>query len=784
MSISNNKISHLVSSQVPFFVRNDHTTFVAFLEAYYEFLEQEDGTLNQIKNLKSNSDVDQSVELFLEKFYDNYLRLIPKESLADKTLLLKHIKDFYRSRGTEKSIRFLMRLLFNEEVQDFYYPKKDVLRASDGKWFIEKSLKVKDIAVDGVPNNSISFLDSFNSKTVYGNTSNAFATVERIDSYYENGILINELKISGQYKDFIGGEVIFTDFVENGVTKAFTANLFAGSINSVVLNNPGTNYQVGDTITIESNTGSGGIIIVSSVSLGSLLGVFSVYGGAGFQTNNSLLISGSGTGAAANIKLVQDDSLYHPNTYNLVSSIIALEANTPIDNTIYSNLSSSNVNTSIANAMSYFTYANTGPILTLQVLSGGNNYLGNPTISATANSIVRSLGILGRMDIVDGGVDYEIGDTITFTNIFGGYGTGAAANVTNVSANGSITEVKFVPVEGQITGGSGYEQTHLPLASVSSANGVSANIVVTTVLGDGEQFAISTANAGSIISLSLISGGEGYATDPVLNLSSIGDGTATAVAFAVTGIFTYPGRYINDDGHLSGYNFLQNRDYYQDYSYVIKIGQSIDSYRKAVKELIHPAGTKLFGEYVKTDNGETMNLQVSIAQSNTQNYILYDDNVMTPANTTNIYNWVSNAVTPNCTISLDTDELSPFGNTVLKMQIINGKTDAHIASYNLPQYNLGSATAGEIWETRVWVRSDRPINNTSMQIIGFSALANGKSISTNVNTFFVGPDWAEKVLTFTTSANTEFVQTRLDGPNLATSNITLWFDALQVRKIS
>jgi tripartite-type tricarboxylate transporter receptor subunit TctC len=40
------------------------------------------------------------------------------------------------------------------------------------------------------------------------------------------------------------------------------------------------------------------------------------------------------------------------------------------------------------------------------------------------------------MEIVNGGMYYKIGDTITFTNILGGYGVGAAANVTNVAANG------------------------------------------------------------------------------------------------------------------------------------------------------------------------------------------------------------------------------------------------------------------------------------------------------------------------------------------------------------
>jgi hypothetical protein len=612
MTISNNKISHIINSQVPFFVRNDHPNFIVFIEAYYRFLEQENETLNQIKTLKDNSDIDRSIDLFLEKFYDNYIRLVPKEILADKTILVKHVKDFYRSRGTEKSIRFLLRLLFNEEISEFYYPKRDVLRASDGKWFIEKSIKVTDIKIDGVANTSLTVLSNFNSKLVKGNTSNATAIVERADTYYDGGLIVNELKISNQFKTFSSGETIFTTFEENGVTKTLTANLFAGSINTVELIKPGTGYSVGDTIVVESNTGTGAVITVSSVTTGNIRSIFPLNGGAGFQANTFVLISGGGgSGANANVLTVQADSFYHPNSYNIVASIIQLEANTPLNNTVYSNLNSSNVNTSISNAVSFFTYANTGPIQTLRVISGGNNYTSLPTVTAQANTVVRSMGILGRMEIIDGGEDYQIGDEIIITNVPGSYGYGASANVTNVDINGAITEIKFYSNnENEIIGGTGYNQNFLPVASVVSNTGSNASIVVTAVLGEGENLRAVTDTAGAIRTLSIISRGQGYEESPTLNLKSIGDGTAQAIATVITGTFTYPGRYINDDGHISGYNFLQDRDYYQEFSYVIKIPRSIEDYRKPLKELVHPAGMKVFGEYIKIDNGQTMNARV------------------------------------------------------------------------------------------------------------------------------------------------------------------------------
>ena len=42
---TNNKISTVVSNQLPDFIKSDHPTFIAFVKAYYEYLEQSNTTL-------------------------------------------------------------------------------------------------------------------------------------------------------------------------------------------------------------------------------------------------------------------------------------------------------------------------------------------------------------------------------------------------------------------------------------------------------------------------------------------------------------------------------------------------------------------------------------------------------------------------------------------------------------------------------------------------------------------------------------------------------------------
>lgn len=619
MSASNNKTSLLISSQVPQFVKDDHTTFVAFLEDYYKFLEQENQLNSVTKNFLNFKDIDRAEDQFIQKMYDNFISLIPANVLADKTLITKHVKDFYRSRGSENSVRFLMRVLFNKEIE-FYYPKRDILRASDGKWFIQKSVRIGDMQVNNVANSTA--YANFINKKIYGHSSNAVAVVESVDVYYDKGQLVTELKLSNEYRSFIDGEKIYCNFSEQADTKYLSGNLFSGVITAVALANGGTGYVEGSTVPIEGGGGSGAQVIISSVTKGSLSSIGVSKGGAGFKANDNVLVTGGGgVGGRANVFTVDLSETYHPNSYSIVASTINLEAGTPINNVRYSNLNSSIINPYsnwVQNSMVYWTYSNCGPVMTSLVLNVGDHYISNPSLDVQSNTAIRSLGILGRMDILNGGTGYSEGDELVFTNPFGCYGVGAAANVHSVNATGSITSVKWKKMEGHIIGGSGYDQTALPLVTVSSAGGSGANIKVTAVLGDGETLVASAVTYGKILELKLLSGGTGYTTTPTLNLANMSSGSGgIATASIVTGAYTYPGRFLNDDGFVSAYNFLEDRDYYQNFSYVIRVDESTNKYRKVLKDLTHPAGMKLFGHYLMND-ANTVNTAMRIVTS-TQN---------------------------------------------------------------------------------------------------------------------------------------------------------------------
>jgi hypothetical protein len=586
------------------------------MEAYYQYCEQtvssplQDGKVwERIKNLPAYADIDSTLDDFQEKFFEEFLSIIPKEVLADRTIILKRAKDFYRARGNEKSLQFLLRILFDKDAF-VYLPKRDILRASDGKWYIQKSLRIANTVFNGASNTNFSALNKYISREITGNTSNATAIVERVDRYYEAGFQIDELVLSSIRGAFLNGENITTQFEDlDSFTKILASNVYGGILVSAVVTEAGSSYRVGDPVVVESTTGSGAIVEVAEVTTGNVGNLTIVSGGAGFRANDQLLITGfGGSGANGYVSTVDLSERVHPNTYYIQNTSIELEINTPLNNAVYNNLKATNLTSWIANGMNTFVYANTGPVSNVIIVNPGADYQEVPQIDVQANVVIRTLGILGRMEIAAAGTGYAANEKIIFTNKPGGTGFGGYGNVTTVNGSGAITNIRFESqIAGGLIGGVGYDQDLLPLANVSTVGGSGAWINVRAVLGDGEVFSLANTTLGAITRLIILNRGSNY-SNATANLRASGDGTAQATLGVITGIFTYPGRFLNDDGFLSSFNFLQDRHYYQNYSYVVRVKKSFDNYKKYLKQILHPAGMKAFGEYMEEDNGENFTL--------------------------------------------------------------------------------------------------------------------------------------------------------------------------------
>ena len=135
------KVSELVSSQLPEFIRSDYTTFVAFLQYYYKFLEQDQGALELVQNARQYNDIDQTSEAFVNYFISNYAKDLPLTLQINKPLLIKKIEGLYKAKGSQLSIETLFRVLYDTYATT-RHPYDFVLRPSDGQWSLRTSIRV------------------------------------------------------------------------------------------------------------------------------------------------------------------------------------------------------------------------------------------------------------------------------------------------------------------------------------------------------------------------------------------------------------------------------------------------------------------------------------------------------------------------------------------------------------------------------------------------------------------------------------------------------------------
>jgi len=148
---ANNYISTIVENQLPDFIRADDAavtaantsapTFTKLLKKYYEYLEQDTKTLNVGKSLYDYVDADTTRSDLLKYLKSKFVSSFPEETELSTAKVIKAAKDFYAKKGTPESFKFLFRVLYNQEV-DVFFPKDEILRASDGKWKLPQALRL------------------------------------------------------------------------------------------------------------------------------------------------------------------------------------------------------------------------------------------------------------------------------------------------------------------------------------------------------------------------------------------------------------------------------------------------------------------------------------------------------------------------------------------------------------------------------------------------------------------------------------------------------------------
>lgn len=250
------KISHFVENQFPEFYKEDGPQFIAFLKAYYEYLEQQGHPLYEARSLPQYKDIDTTLDDFIVYFKEKYLKNIQFDTATNKILLIKNALNLYRSKGTERAVDLFFKLIYgtNAEVS---YPADNILRISDGIWekpyYLEISYSKYNINYVGMQ--------------VIGNLSNATAFVERYIRRKTKRGYVNLLYVSGINGHFRNGEVLGVNINNTPTFNIERSARLIGSVNRVEIIDKGRGFNVGDLVTFESDyRGLGGISRVAEIS--------------------------------------------------------------------------------------------------------------------------------------------------------------------------------------------------------------------------------------------------------------------------------------------------------------------------------------------------------------------------------------------------------------------------------------------------------------------------------------------------------------------------------------
>ncbi len=615
-----NSIKFALGDQLPGFVSSEYPMFQRFLEAYYEWLSEPGNPHYTVQKLLESQDVDTSVDLYLQHLEAEFLNQIPKDVEVDKKTLIKNIRSFYASKGTEKSYQFLFNILFNENVE-FYYPKNDILRASDGKWSTVTSIRIlNDSNWNVFDLTGKRIFQDYVYVDPYTNIPEtriwASATVERIIQFYLGDTLITEAYISnltglGDFNPSLSDAEEDRDYIyykdtENNVLTFRIVPMTT----DISVEQSGTGYSAGTILqvnTAEGDSGVGSVAQIASIFPGDVSGINIINAGTGYRVNDQIVFEDSrevgGSGAAAfvsdvsvsgmpiavatsqdedyrgsgipqspiiterSLDILNDEpttrsyyfSVHGPGTFTVLEAVLNNLTQSTMAGTVLWDYFRVYVEDDIASAEASVTPA--------------YEAIDVPVVSNVAIPIVGDKIIRVELSASITGAIYDVGESPEIS-----YNTSW-----NFLGNGAILDIKIA------NAGSGYRK--VPTATVLSATGVGASIRADgATIGRIKQVKILNQNFGAL-----------YYDTPTIDMTAYGNGDAS-VTMSTGSIARHPGIFSNDDGQLSEAKYLQDNKYYQTFSYVLRTGLSIENYRDTVKKLVHPSGMELFGEVFITNN--------------------------------------------------------------------------------------------------------------------------------------------------------------------------------------
>ena len=327
------------------------------------------------KSLLSQRDIDSVDDIVLNLLKKELGISIHEELSIDKRYFLKHIFDLYRSKGSEYSYDLFFKSFFNVQDLEFYRPKIDLLSPSSGDYRKENTLRI--ITADTN--------DKFESRKITGQTSSATAIVDRVENFVSGALEVSELFLTDIFGTFIVGETITSSLFDN----TSGSGIAQGVLTDIVINSAGTNYKVGDSVTITGGGGQDAAARVSQIGTGAITGFTIFDGGDGYINTTALTVNNfatGGTGVSGDI-----NEIAHTFTFSVNDDIIGNYTSTVINDADGYELSGNTeaIRTDrIIDALG-FTPLQIGTISNVKATGLGSGYELTPIISVVQDQIAK-----------------------------------------------------------------------------------------------------------------------------------------------------------------------------------------------------------------------------------------------------------------------------------------------------------------------------------------------------------------------------------------------------------
>lgn len=136
-------IAPVINSRFPEFAKS-YTKFREFMLAYFAWLEQEGNPIEYANTFLENTDSTNEAARYWDKILADLGWNIELGKHIDKRVFVLFVRDYYLSRGTRKSLEFLFRLLYAEDVS-VHYPRDDMLTLDNTRYESVQLMVATDI---------------------------------------------------------------------------------------------------------------------------------------------------------------------------------------------------------------------------------------------------------------------------------------------------------------------------------------------------------------------------------------------------------------------------------------------------------------------------------------------------------------------------------------------------------------------------------------------------------------------------------------------------------------